>query len=73
MKTYFEQCIDDNTESNITSNTLLHKILTRALAAFIMIHGLTLITAWISNYINYDVWDEITYRFQNFNGYTVEV
>ena len=25
------------------------------------------------NYIHYDVWDEITNPFPNFNGYTVEV
>ena len=37
-------------------------------------HGtLTLILAWISNYIHYKVWDEITYPFLNFNGCTVEV
>ena len=36
-------------------------------------HGLTLIPAWISNYIHYDVWDEITYPFLNFNVATVEV
>ena len=36
-------------------------------------HGLTLILAWISNYIHYNVWDEITYPFLNFNGLTVEV
>ena len=35
--------------------------------------GLTLIPAWISNYIHYNVWDEITYPFLNFNGATVEV
>ena len=29
--------------------------------------------AWISNYIHYNVWDEITYPFINFNGATVEV
>ena len=28
---------------------------------------------WISNYIHYKVWDEITYPFLNFNGCTVEV
>ena len=28
---------------------------------------------WISNYIHYKVWDEITYPFLNFNGATVEV
>ena len=28
---------------------------------------------WISNYIYYNVWDEITYPFPNFNGFTVEV
>ena len=34
---------------------------------------LTLIPAWISNYIHYKVWDEITYPFLNFNGCTIEV
>ena len=36
-------------------------------------HGLTLIPTWISNHIHYNVWDEITYPFLNFNGCTVEV
>ena len=36
-------------------------------------HGLTLILAWISDYIHYEMWDEITYPFLNFNGATVEV
>ena len=26
----------------------------------------------INNYIHYNVWDEITYPFPNFNGYTVD-
>ena len=38
-----------------------------------MWHGLTLIPAWISNYMTGKVWDENTYRFPNFNGCTVEV
>ena len=33
-------------------------------------HGLTLIQALISNYIQYNVWDEITYPFLNFNRAT---
>ena len=37
------------------------------------LHGLTLIPAWISNYIHYKLWDDITYPFLNFNGATVEV
>ena len=36
-------------------------------------HGWTLILAWISNYIHYNVWDEITYPLPNFNGGTVEI
>ena len=36
-------------------------------------HGLAFIQAWISKYIHYQVWDEITYLFLNFNGATVEV
>ena len=34
-------------------------------------HGLTLIQAWISNYIHYKVWGKNTYSFPNFNGATV--
>ena len=37
------------------------------------LHGLTLIPAWISNYIHYKLWGEITYPFLNFNGCTIEV
>ena len=37
------------------------------------LHGLPLITAWVSNYINYKMWDEITYPFQAFNGVTIGV
>ena len=33
----------------------------------------TLVPAWISNYIHYKVWDEITYPFPNFKGATIEV
>ena len=35
--------------------------------------SLTLIPAWINNYIHYKVWDEITYPFLNFNGAIVDV
>ena len=33
----------------------------------------TLIPTWISNYIHYKVWDEITYPFPNFSGTTIEI
>ena len=36
-------------------------------------HGLTLILAWISNYTHYNVWNQTTYPFLNFNGATVEL
>ena len=36
-------------------------------------HGLTLIPAWISNYMPRNVWDKISYPFLNFNSATVEV
>ena len=36
-------------------------------------HGLTLIPAWIDDYMRRNVWDEITYQFPNFNAVTVEV
>ena len=35
--------------------------------------GLTLIPAWISNHIHYNVWDEVTYPFTNFNREVIEV
>ena len=35
--------------------------------------GLTLIPAWMNNYIHYKMRDEITYSFLNLNGCTVEV
>ena len=36
-------------------------------------HGLTLISAWISNHMPSKVWNGITYPSLNFNGCTVEV
>ena len=36
-------------------------------------HSLTLLPAWINNYLRSKVCDEITYPFPNFNGATVEV
>ena len=35
------------------------------------LYRLSLIPAWISNYIQHKVWDEITWPFPNFNGGTV--
>ena len=32
-----------------------------------------LIPAWMSNYIHYEVWDEIMYAFPNIKGATIEV
>ena len=39
----------------------------------LLLTWLILIPAWIGNYIHYEVWDEITYPFLNFNGATIEV
>ena len=35
--------------------------------------GLTLISAWLSNYMPSKLWDEIAYWFPNFNSATIEV
>ena len=35
-------------------------------------HGLTLIPAWMCNYIYYTVWDEMIDPFQNFNSAAIE-
>ena len=47
--------------------TLVQIMVWRRLGPFYW-HGWTLIPAWISNYIHYKVWYEITYPFPNFNG-----
>ena len=39
----------------------------------LLLTWLTLIPAWISNYIHHKLWDEITYKFLNLNDATVEV
>ena len=36
-------------------------------------HDLSLIQAWISNNIHYEVWDEITYPFLNFNSAAIDI
>ena len=36
-------------------------------------HGLTSISAWVSNHMSNKLWDEVTYPFPNFNSCTVEV
>ena len=36
-------------------------------------HGITLFSAWISNYLHYEVWDEITRPITNSRGCTLEV
>ena len=36
-------------------------------------HSLALISACISNYIQYKVWNEMNYSFINLNGATIEV
>ena len=36
-------------------------------------YGCTLIPSWISNYIHYNVWDEITHPFSDFKGAAIEV
>ena len=39
----------------------------------LLLRSLTLIPAWISNFVHYEVRDEIIYPFSNFNGVIVEV
>ena len=39
----------------------------------LLLNGLTSIPAWISNFINYKVWDEINLCIPNFKGATNEV
>ena len=39
----------------------------------ILLTWLTLIPAWISDYIHYEVWNEVTYPFPNLNGSAIEI
>ena len=43
------------------------------LHGLLLLAWINLISAWISEYIHYKLWEEITYPFPNFNGCTVEV
>ena len=52
---------------------VLYRLMRSAIYGHFYYHGLTLIPAWISDYIHYKVWDAIIYLFLNFNGATVEV
>ena len=61
-----------NKNSNINKKSSHTSILLPPPVA-LLLYGLTSIPAWISNYIHYNVWNEITYPFLNFNGVTVEV
>ena len=69
-------CISPNifhaTEVHWKLSALLHALLCslHARGPF-SLHGLTLIQAWISNYIHHKVWDKLTYQFPNFNRSTV--
>ena len=51
-------------------SSLAHICVTRSLFYW---YGLTLIPAWISNYIPGKVWEWITYPFSNFKSCTIEV
>ena len=60
LKQYFMECV--NRWYTITASS-----------GPFYLHGLTLIPAWISNYMPGEVWGEIIDPFLNFNGCTVEV
>ena len=65
-----DNTVDCNMKLHVETTRIDHRSDSRAPFYY---HGLTLIPAWINNYIHYKVWDEITYPFLNFNGCTVEV
>ena len=56
-----------------STNDNKHGTMASDISGHFYYHGLTLIPPWISNYTHYNVWDEITYPFLNFNSATVEV
>ena len=66
--------LNSNTESDSQCNGIVRRmLLLPCLQGSICWHGLSLIPAWICNYIHYKERDEITYPFPKFNGTTVEV
>ena len=77
---YDNHCDIDHDKTN-DDNYHIHEAISRSLQTFsrsmvrgsFYPHGLTLIPAWISNYIYYKVWDEVTYPFPKINGCTIEV
>ena len=72
-KTVVRSSYIHNGVSYTGKTTSLYWIRAQDTSGHFYLHGVTLIPAWISNYIHYVVWDEITYPCVNFNGATVEV
>ena len=70
-----ELCINTNDIINVFRTTIFH-----SLSSFAQIyhlpkktHRLSVIPAWVSNYMHNKVWGEITYPFLNFNSAIIEV
>ena len=54
--------------ATILSRTPSLNMMLKHIWGLLYLHGLTLIPVWTSNYIHYQVWDEINYPFPIFNG-----
>ena len=61
--------VDAYSYTNVAYYTALTTGLALPLGPFYW-HSLTFIPVWISNLVQYQVWDEINYPFLNFNGAT---
>ena len=73
--TFVEEVVSENNfrlNSRMSGDCISPSRLSKSRGPFYK-HGLTLTPPWISNYIHYKLWDEMTYPFLNFNGATVEV
>ena len=70
----FEVCVDElitHPRDEPRSAPDTWGILTLCSLWSLLLTWFNLIPAWISNYIHYKEWDEITYPFLNFNGCTL--
>ena len=60
----------------MSTEWIVNELQTQSMGApnqFLLSYGLTLISTWISNYIHYKVWNQISYPFPNLHAAAIEV
>ena len=76
IKLFADSCGDSHQiwpcRINLTCTFYIMKTIVNGEAPGLLLHGLTVITVWVSNYIHHIIWDEFAYSFPNLGGATIE-